>query len=70
MARKRHSANQQQQRGGNSEFIGVMLLELTLQRQGGVSALRRDLASGEWERRYGGLLEQPTLDLGYRLVVA
>lgn len=36
----------------------------------GVGALRRDLASGEWHRRYGGLLRRSTLDLGYRLVVA
>jgi len=36
----------------------------------GVAALRRDLASGEWARRYGDLLTRSELDLGYRLVVA
>lgn len=36
----------------------------------GVDALRRDLASGEWQRRYGQLLGRSALDLGYRLVVA
>jgi SAM-dependent methyltransferase len=36
----------------------------------GLVALRNDLASGEWHRRYGHLLHRSTLDLGYRLVVA
>lgn len=36
----------------------------------GVAALRRDLASGAWHRRYGALLGRDALDLGYRLVVA
>jgi SAM-dependent methyltransferase len=36
----------------------------------GLTALRRDLASGEWYTRYRGLLRRSTLDLGYRLVVA
>jgi SAM-dependent methyltransferase len=36
----------------------------------GVSALRRDLASGAWHQRYGEILQRSTLDLGYRLVVA
>ena len=30
----------------------------------------RDLADGTWERRYGHLLGQSALDLGYRLVIA
>ncbi len=34
----------------------------------GVAALARDLASGEWTRRYGALRDRTTLDLGYRLV--
>jgi SAM-dependent methyltransferase len=38
--------------------------------QGGLDALRRDLASGAWHDRYGRLLSRPALDLGYRLVVA
>ena len=32
--------------------------------------LAADLASGEWRRRNGHLLELEELDLGYRLVVA
>ena len=35
----------------------------------GVERLRADLASGEWERRYGALLDRTEIDLGYRLVV-
>jgi SAM-dependent methyltransferase len=36
----------------------------------GLGRLRADLADGTWERRNGGLLALPELDLGYRLVVA
>lgn len=36
--------------------------------QAGVELLRRDLANGEWERRYGHLRAETALDLGYRLV--
>jgi SAM-dependent methyltransferase len=36
----------------------------------GLAQLRRDLASGAWNARYGHLLEHDALDLGYRLVVA
>jgi SAM-dependent methyltransferase len=36
----------------------------------GLAALRSDLASGEWERRYGELRRRSALDLGYRLVIA
>ena len=32
--------------------------------------LRNDLDSGAWRRRYGGLLSQQELDIGYRLVVS
>lgn len=32
--------------------------------------LRRDLASGEWDRRYGQLREKDSLDVGLRLVTA
>lgn len=32
--------------------------------------LRRDLASGEWEARYGHLRQLTELDLGYRLLIA
>ncbi|MEO1039239.1 MAG: class I SAM-dependent methyltransferase [Pseudomonadota bacterium] len=31
--------------------------------------LERDLVSGAWRARYGGLLEKAEMDLGYRLVV-
>jgi SAM-dependent methyltransferase len=33
-----------------------------------LAGLAADLESGEWERRFGGLLELDELDLGYRLV--
>ena len=36
----------------------------------GLTALKADLGSGEWERRYGAVLSRDDLDLGYRLVVA
>jgi SAM-dependent methyltransferase len=36
----------------------------------GLGRLRADLEDGTWERRYGHLMQQATLDLGYRLVVA
>jgi len=32
--------------------------------------LRRDLEDGSWTRRYGDLLDQPEIDLGYRIVIA
>jgi SAM-dependent methyltransferase len=36
----------------------------------GLARLARDLADGEWDRRYGGLRSLGTLDIGYCLVVA
>jgi SAM-dependent methyltransferase len=36
----------------------------------GLARLRSDLADGTWARRYGHLLQQTALDLGYRLVIA
>jgi hypothetical protein len=36
----------------------------------GIERLRADLASGEWERRYGHVLALDELDCGYRLLVA
>ena len=36
----------------------------------GLGRLERDLDSGEWARRYGGLLDLDECDCGYRLVVA
>ena len=35
-----------------------------------VQRLREDLASGEWDARYGFLRGLPELDLGYRLLIA
>jgi SAM-dependent methyltransferase len=36
----------------------------------GLNRLRRDLESGEWDRRYGRLRTQDSLDVGLRLVCA
>jgi SAM-dependent methyltransferase len=36
----------------------------------GLDRLRRDLESGEWDRRYGQLREQASFDVGLRLVKA
>lgn len=36
----------------------------------GLERLGKDLASGEWQRRYGAVLNERQMDLGYRLVVA
>lgn len=38
--------------------------------ENGLDRLRRDLDSGEWDRRYGYLRRQAALDVGLRLVVA
>ncbi|MEV6560810.1 class I SAM-dependent methyltransferase [Nocardia sp. NPDC051756] len=51
---------------------GMSMLALTPkpQLQPGLARLQQDLASGEWKSRYADLLDQPHLDLGYRLVTA
>ena len=36
----------------------------------GLERLRRDLADGGWERRYGDLLGRSEIDVGYRIVIA
>lgn len=36
----------------------------------GIASLRGDLASGAWHRRHAGLLDQPEIDAGFRLVVS
>jgi SAM-dependent methyltransferase len=36
----------------------------------GLARLQRDLDDGTWAHRHGPLLERPTLDLGYRLVIS
>jgi SAM-dependent methyltransferase len=38
--------------------------------ESGLAHLRGDLADGTWDRRYGHLLRQSEIDLGYRLVIA
>ena len=38
--------------------------------ESGLARLRSDLEDGAWERRYGHLLRQSEIDLGYRLVIA
>jgi hypothetical protein len=35
-----------------------------------MARLRADLDSGEWDRRYGHLLDLDELDLGYRVLAA
>jgi SAM-dependent methyltransferase len=35
----------------------------------GLERLRRDLKTGDWQRRYGSILSMPELDLGYRILV-
>jgi hypothetical protein len=35
-----------------------------------MARLRADLASGAWHRRHAGLLEQDSVDYGYRLLIA
>lgn len=51
-------------RGAISTFSQISNLEA------GLSCLRQDLESGLWFRRYGHLIRETQLDLGYRLVVA
>jgi SAM-dependent methyltransferase len=51
-------------RSGSSSFWAIGSAEAGLQR------LRRDLETGEWERRYADLLTLDGYDAGYRLVVA
>ncbi len=51
-------------RSGSSSFWAIGSAEAGLER------LKRDLESGEWERRYADLLALDAYDAGYRLVVA
>lgn len=51
-------------RGAISTFAKLSDVESRLQQ------LRADLASGEWRRKYGDLLDKTELDLGYQLIVA
>ena len=38
--------------------------------ESGLERLRRELQTGEWERRYAELLTRDAYDAGYRIVVA
>ena len=51
-------------RAGISTFSRLASVDAQLER------LRRDLRSGEWERRHAGLLDRAELDVGYRLIIA
>ena len=51
-------------RSGSSSFWTIA------DTQSGLQRLQQDLESGEWQRRYGALLELDAYDAGYRLVVA
>ena len=51
-------------RSGSSSFWALGNVEAALHR------LQQDLATGEWERRYGELLTRDAYDAGYRLVTA
>jgi hypothetical protein len=51
-------------RSGSSSFWAIGNSEAGLQ------SLKRDLETGEWERRYTQLLTLEEYDVGYRLVVA
>jgi SAM-dependent methyltransferase len=51
-------------RSGSSSFWTIGNVEPALQR------LKQDLATGEWDRRYGHLLTLSAYDAGYRLVVS
>ena len=52
-------------RAGISYFARAEVEEL----EPGLSRLRLDLGSGDWEARHAELLEQDELDAGYRLIV-
>jgi SAM-dependent methyltransferase len=51
-------------RSGSSSFWAIRDVEAGLQ------ALRHDLETGAWERRYAALRDRESYDAGYRLVVA
>lgn len=51
-------------RCGSSSFWAIKEADL------GSGKLKQDLESGEWERRYAGLLDLAEYDAGYRLVVS
>lgn len=51
-------------RSGSSSFWSINALEV------GLARLASELASGEWDRKYGQLRKQREYDAGYRLVIA
>jgi SAM-dependent methyltransferase len=62
--RRPHSYLDPECRSAISVFSRLPSLENAL------AALKRDLASGDWHRRYGEILQRSSIDLGYRLIVA
>jgi SAM-dependent methyltransferase len=50
--------------------MSAIALIPAVDRERGVRALRDDLDSGEWDRRWGHLRALDELDLGYRVVIA
>jgi SAM-dependent methyltransferase len=62
--RRPHAYLDARVRGAISTFTKLPDVEAGLRR------LRRDLVTGTWRRRHGGILSRSSLDLGYRLVVA
>jgi SAM-dependent methyltransferase len=57
---------QQDVRNGISGFSQIDEQETSI----GLRRLASDLETGEWERRYGRLLDMDEADIGYRLVIA
>jgi SAM-dependent methyltransferase len=51
---------------------GMSLFSMTPKDQveEGLTRLRLDLSTGEWQRRHAHLLDKPELDLGYRLLIS
>jgi SAM-dependent methyltransferase len=51
---------------------GMSLFSMTPEDQleEGLTRLRLDLSTGQWQRRHADLLDKPELDLGYRLLIS
>jgi SAM-dependent methyltransferase len=52
------------------QAMSALALISDADREAGARALRADLESGEWQRRWGDLLDRDEFDLGYRVVIA
>lgn len=50
--------------------MSALALIPEIDRRAGARALRADLETGEWQQRWGHLLQCEELDLGYRVVIA